>query len=128
MAGNVTRSAQFVEKEVLKYATGRELKDSIVLDADAFPMPADRNARNIVPAGTILRLSATDGTKCAPYDGSGTLKGILVQSREILANSTAGDEAAAAYFFGAVFATSEIVNFTTYASALVSSMPTCKWM
>ncbi len=128
MPWNITRSGQFIDKEVLKYATGRELVDSVVLDANAFPMPASRDARNIVPAGTILKLSATDASKVVEYNGSGTVKGILAHSVEIMASSSAGVEPAPMYFFSAVFATSSIVGFTAYASAVQSSLPTCMWL
>ena len=128
MPFNIQRSGQFIEKEVLKYSDGREITDSIVLDGNAFPMPSDRNARNIVPAGTILKVSVTDPSKMVEYNGSGTIKGILAHSVEIMANSTAGSEPRNMYFHTAVFATSAIVGFTAYASACMSSLPTCQWL
>ncbi len=128
MPWNLTRSGQFIEKEVLKYATGRELADSVVVDANAFAMPSSRESRNIIPAGTILKLSATDPTKVVEYNGSGTIKGILAHSVEIMASSSAGVEPAPMYFHSAVFATSSIVGFTAYASAVASSLPTCLWL
>lgn len=130
MPWNLTRSGQFIDKEVLKYATGRELKDSVVIDANAFPMPSDRNARNIVPAGTILKLSATDPSKMVEYGGggAGVIKGILAHSVELMAQASTGSEPAPMYFHSAVFATSSIVGFTAYASALRADMPTCQWL
>jgi len=99
-----------------------------VLDANAFPMPADRNARNVVPAGTVLTVSATDPTKHVAYTGSGTISGILAHSVEFQTSATDGAEPAPMFFHGCVFATPAIVGFTTYAAALVTAMPTCKFM
>lgn len=127
MPFNVSQSASFVEKEVLKYKSGLEVIKSVVLDANdtGFAMPNDRTVRNVVPAGTILRKGATNPKQYIKYNGTGTIEGILLHSVEILANSTAGVEPVPMIWFNAVFATPAIVDFTTYASALVSALPSC---
>lgn len=130
MPWNLSRSTSFREKEILKYVSGLEVIKSVVLDATdvaSWPMPSDRNARNVVPAGTILMLSATNTKQYVKYAGSGTIEGILLHSVEILSNVTAGDEAAPMVYFNAVFATEAIVDFTTYASALVTALSSCKF-
>jgi len=125
---NVRRSGQFLEKEIFKYTAADEIKHSIVLDAVAFPMPADREARNIVPAGTILKLSVTDPKKHVVYDGSGRVEGILgPRSIEIGLSATAGVAPATLVRHNAIFATAALVGFTAYASAVVSTLNTCKF-
>jgi len=128
MPWNSSRSGQFLEIEILRFPAGLDAIASIVLDANAFPMPADRNARNVVPAGTVLTVSATDPTKHVAYTGSGTISGILAHSVEFQTSATDGAEPAPMFFRGCVFATPAIVGFTTYAAALVTAMPTCKFM
>lgn len=128
MPWNVTRSAEFLEKEILKFGEpGLGAIKSIVLDAGYFPMPANRDDRNVVPAGTILRKSPVAPTKYVAYTGTGTIEGILFHSVEIITNATAGDEAAPMVYHECVFATAAIVNFTTHAAALVTALPTCKF-
>lgn len=129
MPWNVKRSAQFIEKEILKLGSFTDVAQikSVVLDGNAFPMPADRDARNVVPAGTILKLSPTAPTKYVQFDGTGSIKGILAHSVEILASATAGDEPAPMFYHLCVFATDAIVGFTQHAAALVSALPTCKF-
>lgn len=128
MPWNTQRSGQFLELEVLKYPSGLDAIASIVLDANAFPMPANRDARNVVPAGTILMLSTTDPTKHVAYAGSGKIEGILAHSVEFQTSASESAEPAPMFFHQCVFATPAIVGFTTYASALGSALPTCKFM
>jgi hypothetical protein len=128
MPFNISRSAQFFDKEILAYPQWGLIARSIVIDATMFAQTADRDARTIIPAGTIMKLSATNATRYVAYDGVGTISGILTRQVELLARSTAANEAAAMYFHEAVFATTQIVGFTAYASALVSTLNTCKWV
>jgi hypothetical protein len=131
MPWNISRSAQFLEREILKLSDGSELAKSVVLDAtDVASWPMDTTippGRTVVPAGTILKLSATNTTQYVKYQGTGRIEGILAHSVELLANATAGDEPAPMYWHTAVFATPAIVGFTQYASALVSTLTTCKF-
>jgi len=123
----ISRSAQFYDKEVLKYPQLGLIKKSVVLDATLIALSTDPDARTVVPAGTILKLSATNTSRYMAYDGVGSPKGVLTRQVDILASSTAGNEPAAMFFHEAVFATTQIVGFTQYASALVSSLPTCRF-
>ncbi len=127
MPFNVTRSAQFYDKEILKYPQLGLIAKSVVLDATTFALDADRDARTVVPAGTILKLSATNSARYTAFDGVGSPKGVLTRHVELLVSATNGNEAAAMFFHEAVFATTQIVGFTAYASALVSSLPTCRF-
>lgn len=124
----VSRTAQFYDKEVLKFPTGLDAIKSVVLDAtDTGTWTYVGDARNVLPAGTILTLSATNTTQYVKYAGSGTIAGILSRPVDLLAQATAGDEPAPMFFHQCVFATSAIVGFTSYASALVSTLTTCKF-
>lgn len=125
MPWNISRSAQFYDKEILKFPTGLEAIKSVVVDANAYVYTAD--ARNVVPAGTILKISATNAKQYESYAGTGRIEGILLHSVDLLAQATNADEPAPMVFHGAVFATTQIVGFTNYASALVSTLNTCKF-
>lgn len=127
MGYNVTRSAQFFDKEVLKYPQFNLLERSVVLDGNAFAPPSDPNTRNVVPAGTVLKFSATYTKRYVKYDGTGVLQGVLARPIDIVAQATAGSAPAPMFFFDAVFATTQIVDFTLYASALVSTLTFCKF-
>ena len=128
MPNQISKSLSQLGKEPLKYAAQLGPRESIVLDAKNWPTdPEATSDRYVVPAGTILKLSVTNSKAYVPYDGSGSLKGILAASVDLLARATSAMEPAAMYFHAVVFATKGIVQFTNYASALVSSMPTCKF-
>jgi hypothetical protein len=124
-----SQAASYSDKEILKYAAQLGPRDSVVLDAQNWPVDpaASLPNRYVVPAGTILKLSVTNSKAMVPYDGSGSIKGILAAPVDLLAKATSSMEPAAMYFHAVVFATKAIVNFTNYASALVSSLPTCKF-
>jgi hypothetical protein len=129
MPWNLTRSGQFVEREILKYVSGLEVIKSVVLDANdaGFAMPVSRDQRNVIPAGTILTKGTVDTTKYIKFAGSGTVAGILLHSVEIMANVTAGNEPVPMIYFNAVFATPAIVGFTNYATNLVTDLNSCKF-
>lgn len=114
------------EKEILKFPVGLHAVKSVVLDGNTFTVNSD-GSRTLIPAGTILKLSATNPNMYQAYNGSGTIQGILAHDVDIAAQSTAGSEPAPMFFHGCVFATTAIVGFTQYASDLVTAMPTCKF-
>jgi len=122
---NIKQSAAWADKEILKFPTGLHAIKSVVLDATDFTVTA--GVRNVVPAGTILRLSATNPDKFVEYKGTGRIQGILARPIDLAAQATNANEPAPMFFHGCVFATSAIVGFTQYASALVADMPTCKF-
>lgn len=131
MPFNIERSAQFYDKEVLKFPTGLDAIKSVVIDATMFAQSTSEE-RTVVEAGTILMLSATNPKQYVKYDGTagaGTIKGILAHSVDLLARATGADEPAPMFYHQCVFATEGIVGFTNYASALLSStaLSTCKF-
>lgn len=130
MPFNISRSAQFYDKEVLKYGTNLDNVPvkHVVLDlTDSASWPYVPDTRNVVPAGTILKLSSTNANQAVKYNGSGTIIGILSRPIDFLANATAADEPAPAFYHQVVFATKAIVGFTQYASAVISTLNTCKF-
>lgn len=126
MPFNETQSAQFVEKELLKFPVGLGAIKSVVLDATDFAVP-DTAVRYQVPKGTILMKSATNTDKHIEYKGTGTIDGILRSAVDLLSRATSSCEPAAMLFHGCVFATQSIVGFTNYATNLVAALPTCKF-
>jgi len=126
MPFNYSRSASWVDKEVLKFATGLDAIKSVVLDATNVVV-SDPSVRTVVPAGTILKFSVTNTTQYVEYDGTGRVEGILRKPIDIVAQVTEGDSPAAMYYHQSVFVTTAIVGFTQYASALVNDLPTCKF-
>jgi len=128
MPFNYSRSGNFYEKEVLKYSLGAEVLTSYVLDAVNASIAADTSGRFVWPAGTALKLGSTSARKLIPYDGVGQIEGILSDMAELVATGvSSADTAVAIYRHNAVFATSKVVGFTQYASAFMSSLPTCRW-
>lgn len=129
MPFNVTRSAAFYDIEVLKYPQLNLLVKSAVLDANFVTLNTAIDQRTVVPAGTILSVSATNAKTVVPYSGSGTIFGILSHSTDIIntLNLTGAQEAVPVLWHEAVFATAKIVNFSAYASLLVSALTTCKF-
>ena len=114
------------EKEILKYPVGLNATKSVVLDGNTFAVNSD-GSRTTVPAGTILKISATNPNMYQAYNGSGTIQGILAHDVDLTVQATEGSEPAPMYWFGCVFATTAIVGFTQYAAALVSALNTCKF-
>lgn len=121
MPFNYRREAEWLDREVLKFPAGLDAIKSVVIDATNVAV-TDASVRTVLPAGTILKFSATNTKKYVEYNGSGTIRGILRRPVDIVARVTEGDSPAAMYFFGCVFATSAIVGFTLYASALVADL------
>jgi len=130
MAFNSTRSGSFNNKEVLKYTSGQEILSSYVLDAiTASTITADSLGRYIVPAGTPMAL--TSSSKVYPYPGpsvSSPIVGILSRPTELVSlGATSSNTPVALFSDYSVFATTQIVGFTTYASALISQLKSCSW-
>jgi len=126
MPFNIKKSAEWTDKEVLKYAAGLNEVKSVVLDGTDFTSTATvDNSRYFVPAGTILTKSVTNTDKHVEYKGTGKVAGILARPVDMLAGSTAGSEPAPMFHAHCVFVTTAIVGFTQYASALVSDLKTC---
>lgn len=130
MPFNVSRSANFADIEVLKYGVsldGVPVKSAVIDATDVATINWAETKRNIVPAGTILKLSTTNPNQVVKYNGTGSIYGILAHSTDFLANATAGQEAVPVFFHNCIFATKSIVDYTVYASALGSTLNTCKF-
>jgi hypothetical protein len=125
MPANVKTTASWADVEILKFPTGLHQIKSVVLDGSDFPVSTPNGARYVVPAGTILTVSVTNTDKYVAYKGTGKIKGVLGRPVDMLAQSTANSEPAPMFFNGAIFATTAIVGFTQYASALVADLPHC---
>lgn len=125
MPFNISRTAQFYDIEVLKYPQFGLVSKSAVIDATYVTLNASADQRTVVPAGTILGLSATTAGKVVPFAGTGTIFGILAHSTDFLGNVTAANEAVPVFYHECVFATAKIVSFSAYASALISTLKTC---
>jgi len=124
MAFGYSKTASWTDKEVLKFPAGLDAIKSVVLDATNFSalVAAADGGRVVVPAGTILKFSATNTKQYVEYNGSGTIKGILARPIDLVASVTESDSPAPMFFHGCVFSTSAIVGFTQYASALVADL------
>lgn len=128
MPFGTTKTASHADKEILKYAAQLGPRASVVLDAKNWPVdPEASSDRYIVPAGTILKHSVTNPAAMVPYDGSGDIRGILAAPVDLVARATSAEEPAAMFFHAVVFATEALVGFTNYASAVVSTLDTCKF-
>lgn len=133
MPANYKRTSSRDQVEILRFPAGLDAIKSVVLDSNDTGLISvtDTGVRNLVPAGTILRLStspAPAGRKLyTKYAGSGKIEGILGRDVDIIANVSEGFEAANMFFHGCVFATEAIVGFTQYASALVNDLKTCQF-
>src|SRR5262245_37767384 len=125
MPGIIRKSSGITDVELLKFPVGLHAIKSVVLDGMDFPFTEGQ--RNIIPKGTILKFSATNPDKMTEYRGTGRIEGILKENIDLAARATAGSEPAPMLYHTAVFATNAIVGFTQYISALISSMPTCKF-
>lgn len=126
MAGPIKRSGVFYDKEVLKFPAGLDAIKSGVLDATTFAVTTTGD-RYVVPAGTILKLSATNAKRYSEYDGTGKVQGILARPVDLLARATNANEAVPIFYHQCVFVTGAIVGFTNYASAVVNTLTTCKF-
>ena len=122
MTFNERITAAWPEKEILKYAPPNNTPvRSVVVDATSIALPTDRNARIIVPGGTLMRRTA-DNKRVVPFDGTGKIEGVLKSPVEILSNTTAGYTTGALYFTGCIFITTAIPSFLTYASNVTTDL------
>lgn len=127
MATNLPRYATFYDIDVLKYPQLHLNKLSAVVDANMVTMNTDPSQRTVLPAGTILSLSATRANRVVPYAGSGTILGVLAHSTDFAASATNADEAVPVLWHLAIFATAKIVSFSAYATGLAAALPSCRF-
>lgn len=125
------RTATFYDKEILKYFTGGEVTRNIVIDGTTVPVDAT-SGRYVLEAGTVIsKIAASSKVKPAPASGllQADCVGILTHTVEFFyppeANVT--DEAAAVYFFDAIFDVTKLVNYSSNAAAVQAALPHCKF-
>lgn len=76
MAFNATRTAEFFEKEILRFPTGGELARNVVLDASNLGSGAVRDdGRIVVPSGTLLVVSGSDTDEVQSIETTGVPTG-----------------------------------------------------
>lgn len=134
MAGPVSRTANTVEKEILKFPAGLDAIDSVVLSAAAsgvveLPSATVGYAGKLgLLAGTILKkISGDSQNRYARYDGTGTIAGILGDNIYFFDNTDNSDRAADMLNHGCVFNKNKIIDFGAYESDLRTAMPSCRF-
>jgi hypothetical protein len=127
-------SDTFKRRRPLKYQTGAEVAETVVLDYSV--VSQDSSGRRLVNDGTLLTKITASG-KYGPYDGSAT------DGRQTVTRGSAyvlwggcdvalGDKAVAGLFQNCVFDASELTiggegryTQSTVPSALTDAFPTC---
>jgi hypothetical protein len=124
-----------VEKEILKFATGFEAIESVVLAADegantsaALPSATVGSATKLgLLAGTII--AKTSGGKYRRYTNSGgeTIVGILTDNIYFYDNTDASNEPAALFIHSCVFDKTKIIDYNAYKTAVEAALHTCRF-
>jgi hypothetical protein len=127
MAWYVEREAAFYEKEILKYPTGMEAVANLVIDATT--VAANGDGRYVLEAGTVIsKIAASSKVKPAPAAGllTADVVGILSRTIEFFGNADASyDEPGSAFFHGAIFDTTQLVNYSANAANVKAALTTC---
>jgi len=129
------RSVGTVKKEVLKFATGLEAIESVVLRASGvaqLPSAAVNGSEGKIGllAGTILtKIPGDSQNRYRKYTGAGgeAVAGILGDHIFFYDNTAASDEPADMLFHGCVFDKSKIVDFVAQETALRAALTTCRF-
>lgn len=134
MAGPVSRTANTVEKEILKFPAGLDAIDSVVLSAaasgvDELPSATVGYAGKLgLLAGTILkRIDGDDQKRYARYDGTGEVAGILGDNIYFVDDTDNSDKAADMLNHGCVFNKDKIIDFDAFESDVRDAMPSCRF-
>jgi hypothetical protein len=133
MPWGISRSAVFYEKEILVYPTGMEAARNIVIDGTKVPKvtDADGNPRYVVEAGTVIvKIEGSQKVKPAPEEGvvAADVIGIMHHTIEFFGNASSKyDEAGAVFFFGCIFDTTKLVNYTKNAAEVKKALTSCQF-
>lgn len=135
MPWNVDRSVGSVKKEVLKFATGLEAIESVVLrasDADTLSsaVTGGVTGRLGLRAGTILTKIPGDSQnryKKFEDEANEAIECILGDNIYFYDTSEASDEPADGLFHNCVFDKSKIIDFVTYETELRDSLNTSRF-
>jgi hypothetical protein len=135
MAFGASRAVNTVGKEVLKFATGLEAIESVVLAADEGANTSAALASATVGyadkkgllAGTII--ARTTGGKYRRYTNSNSevIVGVLTDNVYFVDDTTASNEPAAVFTHTAVFNKNKIVDYNAYKTALEAALFTCRF-
>ena len=132
MPFNVGRSVNSVSKEVLKFVSGLEQIESVVLaasEAEALPSAVTGVEGKLgLRAGTILvEVDGDDQRRATQYEGTGDIIGILTDNIYFYDDSDASDQPAAAFKHTAVFDKAKIIDFDDYETELKDELYTCRF-
>lgn len=134
MPWNVSRGLNSVKKEVLKFATGLEAIESVVLAASEVDELSSAvtgvSGKLGLRAGTILtKVPGDDQNRYRRYtaQASEEIEGILGDNIYFYDNTEASDEPADSLFHNCVFDKSKIIDFDTYEAALRDALNTSRF-
>lgn len=132
MPFNVSRAVNSVEKEVLKFATGLEAIESVVLRASGVEVlpsaVSGQEGRLMLRAGTVLKkISGDSQERYEEYTGTGDIAGILGDNVFFYDTSAASDQPADMLFHNCVFDKDKIVDFDDYETELRAALNTCRF-
>jgi hypothetical protein len=133
MAFGARRGVNSVNKEVLKFVSGLEAIESVVLTPSGVSALASAVAgfegRLGLQAGTILtKISGDDQNRYKKFTGTGTIAGILADNVFFYDDDpTTSSEPAAMFFHGAVFDKAKIIEYEDYDTDLAEDLHTCRF-
>jgi hypothetical protein len=129
------RYAFSVGKEILKFASGLEAIESVVLAADEgantsaalTSATTGQTGKLGLLAGTII--ARTSGGKYRRYTNSGgeTIVGVLTDNVYFYDATEASNEPAAIFTHTAVFNKAKIIDYNAYKTALEAALHTCRF-
>lgn len=137
MPFGASRAVNSVKKEVLKFATGLEAIESVVLSAVGSSATSELASAVVgyegklgLRAGTILtKIPGDDQDRYKEFEdlAGEEITGILGDNIYFYVNSDEGDEPADMLFHSCVFNKAKIVNFDDYESDLRAALNTCRF-
>lgn len=135
MPFGANRAVKSVSKEVLKFPTGLEAIESIVLDATDGANTSAALASAVVGyagklglrAGTIIAKTTDDTYRRYTNSGGEEIVGVLTDNIYFYDDTEASNEPAAVFFHDAVFNKNKIVDYNAYVTALKAALPTCRF-
>lgn len=135
MPFGASRAVNSVSKEVLKFASGLEAIESVVLAADEGANTSAALASATVGyegklglrAGTIIAKSADDKYRRYTNSGGEEIVGILTDNVYFYDDTEASNEPASVFTHTAVFNKAKIIDYNAYKTALEAALYTCRF-
>lgn len=129
------RAVNSVGKEVLKFATGLEAIESVVLAADEGANTSAALASAVVGyegklglrAGTIIAKTTDDKYRRYTNTGGEEIVGVLTDNIYFYSDSEESNEPAAVFTHTAVFNKNKIIDYNAYKTALEAALFTCRF-